>query len=204
MWTLSGHSTSAWRDNTARFVPDPVHFGSVPVAMLTLFRVATFADWKDVFYINTYGCDRYLADMYIVQPNMTEPRKFDTRYGTFYQARFVSHCNNHIRSYQNHTSHQEKGVCLETTQSARLLYHCPRALVFLVRLRCPSEMADGSGILLRELHARGRIRDHFIVRRRHHDGNVQRGNVLIHLWCLSSTAYHLRRGTCWLLCILVA
>ena len=188
MWILSGHSLSAWRDNTARFVSDPVHFGSVPLAMLTLFRVATFADWKDVFYINSYGCDRFFADMYIVQPNMTEPRKFNANgYGTFFQARFVSHCNNHIRSYQNHTSHQENDACLKRPDRlvSNTIAPCAR---FLVRLRCPNEMADFVGILLRELHASGRIRDHFVVRRRHHDGNVQRGDVLLHLWCLGSIA----------------
>ena len=35
---------------------DPFHFGSLGVAMLTLFRCATLEDWSDVMYINMYGC----------------------------------------------------------------------------------------------------------------------------------------------------
>ncbi len=41
---------------------DPWHFGSLHVAMLTLFRVSTLEDWTDVMYINIYGCDRYGYD----------------------------------------------------------------------------------------------------------------------------------------------
>jgi len=36
---------------------DPFHFGSLGVAMVTLFRCATLEDWSDVMYINFYGCD---------------------------------------------------------------------------------------------------------------------------------------------------
>lgn len=42
-----------FRDN------DPLHFGNLFVAMLTLYRMATFEDWTDVMYINFYGCDKY-------------------------------------------------------------------------------------------------------------------------------------------------
>ena len=38
---------------------DPWHFGSLQLAMLTLFRCATLEDWTDVMYINMYGCHRY-------------------------------------------------------------------------------------------------------------------------------------------------
>ena len=38
---------------------DPWHFGTLHVAMLTLFRVCTGEDWTDVMYINIYGCKRY-------------------------------------------------------------------------------------------------------------------------------------------------
>ena len=43
---------------------DPAHFGTVGVAMLTLFRIATLASWKLVYDINYYGCDRYNAGLY--------------------------------------------------------------------------------------------------------------------------------------------
>ena len=36
---------------------DPFHFGSLGVAMITLFRCATLEDWTDVMYINIFGCD---------------------------------------------------------------------------------------------------------------------------------------------------
>jgi len=35
---------------------DPLHFGHVPIAMITLFRMSTLEDWTDVMYINYYGC----------------------------------------------------------------------------------------------------------------------------------------------------
>jgi len=41
---------------------DPWHFGTLHVAMLTLFRVATGEDWTDVMYINMYGCQYYGYD----------------------------------------------------------------------------------------------------------------------------------------------
>jgi voltage-gated sodium channel len=41
---------------------DPWHFGTLHVAMLTLFRVATGEDWTDVMYINMYGCLYYGYD----------------------------------------------------------------------------------------------------------------------------------------------
>lgn len=41
---------------------DPIHFGSLQIAMLSLFRVVTLEDWTDVMYINMYGCDQYGYD----------------------------------------------------------------------------------------------------------------------------------------------
>jgi len=38
---------------------DPVHFASLPLSLLSLFRVVTLEDWTDVMYIQMYGCDRY-------------------------------------------------------------------------------------------------------------------------------------------------
>jgi voltage-gated sodium channel len=38
---------------------DPVHFESLEIAMLSLFRVVTLEDWTDVMYINMYGCEAY-------------------------------------------------------------------------------------------------------------------------------------------------
>jgi len=44
---------SFFRDN------DPVHFGQLETAFLTLFRMSTFEDWTDVLYTQLYGCDVY-------------------------------------------------------------------------------------------------------------------------------------------------
>ena len=38
---------------------DPVHFESLPLAMLSLFRVVTGEDWTDIMYIAMYGCADY-------------------------------------------------------------------------------------------------------------------------------------------------
>ena len=41
---------------------DPVHFGNLPISMVSLFRSATFEDWTDLMYIQMYGCDEYGYD----------------------------------------------------------------------------------------------------------------------------------------------
>ncbi len=38
---------------------DPIHFDSLPLAMLSLFRVVTGEDWTDIMYIAMYGCANY-------------------------------------------------------------------------------------------------------------------------------------------------
>jgi voltage-gated sodium channel len=38
---------------------DPVHFETLHLAFLSLFRVVTLEDWTDIMYINMYGCDEY-------------------------------------------------------------------------------------------------------------------------------------------------
>ncbi len=38
---------------------DPIHFGSLPLSMLSLFRAVTLEDWTDLMYIQMYGCDAY-------------------------------------------------------------------------------------------------------------------------------------------------
>ena len=36
---------------------DPFHFGGLGIAMLTLYRIATFESWTAIMYINYFGCD---------------------------------------------------------------------------------------------------------------------------------------------------
>ncbi len=38
---------------------DPVHFATLPLSMLSLFRAVTLEDWTDLMYINQKGCDVY-------------------------------------------------------------------------------------------------------------------------------------------------
>lgn len=38
---------------------DPVHFASLPLSMLSLFRAVTLEDWTDLMYINRDGCANY-------------------------------------------------------------------------------------------------------------------------------------------------
>jgi voltage-gated sodium channel len=41
---------------------DPIHFESLQMSMLSLFRVVTLEDWTDIMYINMYGCANYGYD----------------------------------------------------------------------------------------------------------------------------------------------
>lgn len=36
---------------------DPIHFGTLHLSMLSLFRVVTLEDWTDIMYTAIYGCD---------------------------------------------------------------------------------------------------------------------------------------------------
>mmetsp|Transcript_103848 Transcript_103848/g.298971 ORF Transcript_103848/g.298971 Transcript_103848/m.298971 type:complete len:1043 (-) Transcript_103848:276-3404(-) len=38
---------------------DPIHFGNLQIAFLSLFRAATCEDWTDIMYINMFGCEEY-------------------------------------------------------------------------------------------------------------------------------------------------
>jgi len=41
---------------------DPIHFESLELSMLSLFRAVTLEDWTDLMYIQMYGCDNYGYD----------------------------------------------------------------------------------------------------------------------------------------------
>ncbi|MBT5968859.1 MAG: ion transporter [Nitrospina sp.] len=38
---------------------DPIHFETLHIALLSLFRVATLEDWTDIMYTAIYGCQNY-------------------------------------------------------------------------------------------------------------------------------------------------
>ena len=44
---------------------DPIHFGTLPIAMVSLFRVVTLEDWTDIMYTQMYGSDTYNAAAYV-------------------------------------------------------------------------------------------------------------------------------------------
>lgn len=44
---------------------DNFHFGSVPISIITLFRMATLEDWTDVVYTEYYGCSSEMFDSYM-------------------------------------------------------------------------------------------------------------------------------------------
>jgi voltage-gated sodium channel len=44
---------------------DPFFFRSIPIALLTLFRVCTLENWGDNMYINMYGCKEFDGDVYL-------------------------------------------------------------------------------------------------------------------------------------------
>lgn len=62
-------------------VNDPGHFGSVGQAMLTLFQCATLASWRDIFWVNYFGCNKFDMDVYT---ETTRPVKIHTAFGWFY------------------------------------------------------------------------------------------------------------------------
>jgi voltage-gated sodium channel len=43
---------------------DPIHFGTLQVAFLSLFRIVTLEDWTDIMYTQIYGCDIYGFEPY--------------------------------------------------------------------------------------------------------------------------------------------
>jgi len=43
---------------------DPFHFGTLPNALLSLFRVITFSNWTDIMYHNIYGANVYPEPVY--------------------------------------------------------------------------------------------------------------------------------------------
>jgi voltage-gated sodium channel len=48
----------AWSNN------DPFHFRSIPIAMVTLFRMATLENWSSIMNINYFGCDQFFGGYY--------------------------------------------------------------------------------------------------------------------------------------------
>jgi voltage-gated sodium channel len=38
---------------------DPIHFGNLQIALVSLFRAVTLEDWTDLMYIQMYGCAGY-------------------------------------------------------------------------------------------------------------------------------------------------
>ncbi|RLN94713.1 hypothetical protein BBJ28_00006176 [Nothophytophthora sp. Chile5] len=60
LYAISG--MYAWQGN------DTFHFRSVPIAMVTLFRMCTLENWSAIMNINYFGCDRYDGGYYSEDP----------------------------------------------------------------------------------------------------------------------------------------
>lgn len=60
LYAISG--MYAWQDN------DTFHFRSVPIAMITLFRMSTLENWAAIMDINYFGCDRFAGGYYSTDP----------------------------------------------------------------------------------------------------------------------------------------
>ena len=58
---------------------DPARFGSVAMAMLSLFQVSTLASWTSIAYTSWYGCENYLGDAYGAE----HPSVINTNAGIF-------------------------------------------------------------------------------------------------------------------------
>ena len=52
-YMYAGLGTFLFREN------DPIHFESLHLSLLSLFRVATLEDWTDIMYTAVYGCQNY-------------------------------------------------------------------------------------------------------------------------------------------------
>jgi len=52
---------------------DPAHFGDLPTAFLSLFRIVTLEDWTDIMYTGIYGADVYPSAL-VTGPLGTEPQ----------------------------------------------------------------------------------------------------------------------------------
>ena len=59
---------------------DPFHFGSLPMAMLTMFRVSCLDNWGDIMFQNIFGCD-YYPDVYVMPPSPSPPTNDTTNAG---------------------------------------------------------------------------------------------------------------------------
>ena len=46
---------------------DPLHFRSLPIALLSLFRASTMEDWTDIMYVNMFGCRDFSSGYYYVK-----------------------------------------------------------------------------------------------------------------------------------------
>ena len=62
--------------NLAFVENDPWHFGSVDIALVSLFRVATLDRWMDLFYINWFGCDSFSESEYFNPPEWVPENEY--------------------------------------------------------------------------------------------------------------------------------
>ena len=62
---------------------DPAHFGTVPIAMLSLFQVSTLASWTTIAYTSWFGCERYQGGQYALPTEERSSGIVATKGGNF-------------------------------------------------------------------------------------------------------------------------
>ncbi|MEQ9453051.1 MAG: ion transporter [Phycisphaeraceae bacterium] len=65
---------------------DPIHFGNLQLALLSLFRIVTLEDWTDVMYIQMFGSHVYAIDNPAVLPERSHAQPM---VGALYFVSFV-------------------------------------------------------------------------------------------------------------------
>ena len=70
---------------------DPVHFQSLHLSLLSLFRIVTLEDWTDIMYIALYGCDQYGYSG--MESKCTNPQAFPVIGWVFFVSFVMVPCN---------------------------------------------------------------------------------------------------------------
>ncbi len=98
---------------------DPIHFGSLHVAMLTLFSVVTLEGWVEILKINMYGCANYGYENYshLCQSSNGQPAAAVIYFITFILLGSMIFINLFIGVVMNSMSESEREMALLKAKS---------------------------------------------------------------------------------------
>ncbi len=98
---------------------DPIHFGSLHVAMLTLFSVVTLEGWVEILKINMYGCANYGYENYshLCQSSNGQPAAAVIYFITFILLGSMIFINLFIGVVMNSMSESEREMALLKVKS---------------------------------------------------------------------------------------